>query len=158
MNSEEFAARLEGLRPRLYRICCMQLRDPSDREDAVQEAIFKAWKKRASLRESQYFDTWFIRILINECRNIQRRRRSILPLESASACVGNSGFEGQELRRSLAALNEKLRICVLLHYIEGYKVSEVSGILGISENAVKARLMRGRKQLKVLLSEEVFGL
>ena len=158
MNSEEFAARLEGLRPRLYRICCMQLSDPSDREDAIQEAIFKAWKMRASLRESQYFDTWFIRILINECRNIQRRRRRILPLEGASACVGNSGFEGQELRTSLAALNEKLRICVLLHYIEGYKVSEVSGILGISENAVKARLMRGRKQLKVLLSEEVFGL
>ena len=58
---------------------------------------------------------------------------------------------------SLAALDEKLRICVLLHYIEGYRVSEISGILGISENAVKARLMRGRKRLKELLSEEVFG-
>ena len=57
---------------------------------------------------------------------------------------------------SLASLDEKLRICVLLYYIEGFSVREVSRILGISENAVKARLMRGRKRLKALLSEEVF--
>ena len=57
---------------------------------------------------------------------------------------------------SLASLDEKLRICVLLHYIEGFSVREVSRILGIGENAVKARLMRGRKRLKALLSEEVF--
>lgn len=70
--------------------------------------------------------------------------------------TGNSGFEGQDLRMSLASLDEKLRICVLLYYIEGFSVREVSRILGISENAVKARLMRGRKRLKALLSEEVF--
>ena len=75
MNSEEFAARVEAMRTKLYRICCMQLHDPSDREDAIQEAIFKAWKKRASLREPRYFDTWFIRILINECHNIQKRSK-----------------------------------------------------------------------------------
>ena len=156
MNSEEFAARLEVMRPKLYRICCIQLHDPSDREDAIQEAIFKAWKKRASLRQPQFFDTWFIRILINECRNIQKKRKRILPLEILGEQPGSSGFEAQDLRMCLASLDEKLRICVLLHYIEGYKVSEVSRILGIGESAVKARLMRGRKQLKELLSEEVF--
>lgn len=157
MNSEEFAARLEAIRSRLYRICYVQLFDPSDREDAIQEAIFKAWNKRASLREAQYFDTWFIRILINECHNIQKRRKRSLPLEIIAELPGNSGFEGRELRMSLAALDEKLRVCVLLHYIEGYSVREVSGMLGIGESAVKARLMRGRKRLKELLSEEVLG-
>jgi len=157
MNSEEFAARVEAMRSKLYRICCMQLFDPADREDAIQEAIFKAWKKRSSLREPQYFDTWFIRILINECRNIQKRRKRSLPLENAGERAGNSGFEGQDLRMSLASLDEKLRICVLLHYIEGYSVHEVSRMIGIGESAVKARLMRGRKRLKELLSEEVFG-
>ncbi|MBQ8507927.1 MAG: RNA polymerase sigma factor [Clostridia bacterium] len=157
MNSEEFAARVEAMRSMLYRICCMQLYEPADREDAIQEAIFKAWKKRSSLREPRYFNTWFIRILINECRNIQKRRKRSLPLVITPETMGNSGFEGQDLRMSLAALDEKLRICILLHYLEGYSVREVSRILGISENAVKARLMRGRKRLKELLSEEVFG-
>lgn len=157
MNSEEFAARVEAMRSKLYRICCMQLFDPADREDAIQEAIFKAWKKRSSLREPRYFDTWFIRILINECRNIQKRRKRSLSLETAGEHAGSSGFEGQDLRMSLASLDGKLRICVLLHYIEGYSVREVSKMIGIGESAVKARLMRGRKRLKELLSEEVFG-
>lgn len=157
MNSEEFAIRVEAMRSKLYRICCMQLHDPSDREDAIQEAILKAWKKRASLREPRYFDTWFIRILINECHNIQKRNKRSLPLETAGECTGSSGFEGHDLHQCLASLDEKLRVCVLLHYIEGYRVSEVSRMLGISETAVKARLMRGRKRLKILLSEEVFG-
>lgn len=157
MNSDEFVARVEEIRSILYRICCMQLYEPADREDAIQEAIFKAWKKRYSLREPQYFKTWFIRILVNECHNIQRRRKRNLPLETVCEVTGNSGFEGHDLRTGLASLDEKLRICVLLHYIEGFNVREVSRILGISENAVKARLMRGRKRLKVLLSEEVFG-
>lgn len=156
MNSEEFVARVEAMRPTLYRICCMQLYEPSDREDAIQESIFKAWKKRNSLREPQYFNTWFIRILVNECHNIQRRRKRSQPLETVYELTGNSGVEEQDLRMSLASLDEKLRICVLLHYIEGFRVREVARILGISENAVKARLMRGRKRLKVLLSEEVF--
>lgn len=157
MNSEEFVARVEKIRSMLYRICCMQLCDPADREDAIQEAIFKAWKKRYSLRESQYFNTWFVRILVNECHNIQRRRKRNQSLEINPEIAGSSGFEGHELRMGLASLDEKQRICVLLHYIEGFSVREVSGILGIGENAVKARLMRGRKRLKDLLSEEVFG-
>ena len=156
MNSEEFVVRVETIRPMLYRVCCMQLYEPADREDAIQEAIFKAWKKRYSLREPQYFNTWFVRILVNECHNIQRRRKRSQPLETVYELTGNSGFEGQDLRMSLASLDEKLRICVLLYYIEGFSVREVSRILGISENAVKARLMRGRKGLKALLSEEVF--
>ena len=156
MNSEEFVARVEALRSTLYRICYMQLYEPADREDVIQEAIFKAWKKRYSLREPQYFSTWFIRILVNECHNMQRYRKRSQPLETVYEITGNSGFEGQDLRMSLASLDEKLRICVLLHYIEGFSVREVSRILGIGENAVKARLMRGRKRLKVLLSEEVF--
>ena len=156
MNSEEFIDRVEEIRCMLYRICCMQLYEPADREDAIQETIFKAWKKRYSLREPQYFNTWFVRILLNECHNIQKKHKKRQPLETVIELTGNSGFEGQDLRLSLASIDEKLRICVLLHYIEGFSVREVSRILGISENAVKARLMRGRKRLKALLSEEVF--
>jgi len=123
MNSEEFVARVETIRPMLYRVCCMQLYEPADREDAIQEAIFKAWKKRYSLREPQYFNTWFVRILVNECHNIQRRRKRSQPLETVYELTGNSGFEGQDLRMSLESLDEKLRICVLLHYLMSHPTS-----------------------------------
>jgi len=154
MNSEEFARRLETIRPMLYRICCIQLYNPSDREDAIQEAIFKAWKKRGTLREEQFFNTWFVRILINECRNIQKRQQRTLPLEDMEVPARPS--QNTALRLALESLDEKQRMCILLHHIEGYSVRDTASMLGISESAAKLRLLRGRKRLKELLSEEVF--
>lgn len=154
MNNDEFARRLEEIRPMLFRICCMQLSNPSDREDAIQEAVFKAWKKRNSLREEQFFNTWFVRILLNECRNIQKHQRRALPLEASAE--PHSDSDASQLRWALESLDEKQRMCILLHHIEGYPVRDVARMLKISESAAKLRLLRGRKRLKELLSEEVF--
>lgn len=154
MTNSEFVRRLEEIRPTLYRICCMQLFCAADREDAIQEAIFKAWRRRDTLREERYFNTWFIRILLNECHNLQKRQRRSLPLEAAKEPSAN--FEAPSLRWALQALEEKQRMCVLLHHIEGYSVREVAKMLKTTEGAVKQRLMRGRKRLRELLAEEVF--
>lgn len=156
MNNDEFARRVMCIRPTLYRICCMQLANASDREDAIQEAIFKAWRKRASLREERYFNTWFIRILINECHNLQKRNRGVRPLEEWQEPVACGMDEIHSLRWALESLEEGQRMCVLLHHIEGYSVRDVAKMLKISESAAKQRLMRGRKRLKELLTEEVF--
>lgn len=154
MSNDEFARRLEEIRPMLFRICCMQLSNPSDREDAIQEAVFKAWKKRNSLREKQYFNTWFVRILLNECHNIQKHQHRALPMDAHPAARSDS--DASHLRWALEALDEKQRMCILLHHIEGYPVRDVARMLKISESAAKLRLLRGRKHLKELLSEEVF--
>lgn len=154
MTNSEFIRRLDQLRPTLYRICCMQLFCAADREDAIQEAIFKAWRKRDSLREARYFNTWFIRILLNECHNLQKRQRRNLPLEVAPE--PSASVEAPNLSWALQALEEKQRMCVLLHHVEGYSVREVATMLKMSEGAVKQRLLRGRKRLKELLAEEVF--
>lgn len=79
MDKKEFAERVHAMQERLYRLTAGQLREEQDRKDAVQEAIFKAWKGRARLRDKAYFETWLIRILINECHNIQREAMRMRP-------------------------------------------------------------------------------
>ena len=74
MDKREFADRVHAMQERLYRLTYGQLREEQDRKDAVQEAILKAWQSRERLRDEAYFETWLIRILINECRNLHRRR------------------------------------------------------------------------------------
>ena len=157
MTGDEFTRRIDALRPTLYRVCRAQLSSAADREDAVQEAVLRAWQKRNSLKDERYFGTWFIRILINECHNLQRQRRRLLAMETPPERPSPQGDDAARLNDALAALEEKQRMCVLLHYIEGYSVKETARMLGIGESAAKARLMRGRRQLKELLSEEVFG-
>lgn len=156
MTGTEFARRVTELTPIMYRICFMQLHSPADREDAVQEAVFRAWKKLHTLKHEQYFGTWLVRILLNTCHDIQKRHKRVITAERLPEPPADDSGREEELKYALASLDETYRLPVLLHYIEGYSVSEVSDMLSISVNAVKLRLMRGRNKLRDLLSEEVF--
>jgi len=66
MDRNDFASRVVEQTNRMYRIAYVMLRNDEDCRDAMQEAALKAWEKRFTLREPQYFATWLTRILINE--------------------------------------------------------------------------------------------
>ena len=65
MTNEDFAARITDMQGTLYRVTCSLLREHADREDAVQSAIEKAWRKLGALRNEDRFKAWVVRILIN---------------------------------------------------------------------------------------------
>ena len=154
MDKQEFTGRVRSLGDMLYRIACGQLRDHNDRCDAVQEAVLKAWKSRGSLRNEQYFETWLIRILINECHAIQRKNSRILPLETAPEQTAAHADPNIDLRDALLRLPEKLRMPVMLHYMEGYDSKEIARILRIPAGTVRTRLMRARNLLRDFLGED----
>lgn len=155
MTNEAFACAIEDMTQTLYRVCCTQLRNPADREDAIQEALRRAWEKRHTLRDERYFQTWVIRILLNECDRIRRSSRRILLSEDVPAVQPDA--EMGALKEAVLALEEGLRLPILLYYLEGYSVSEVARMLHIPQGTVKSRLSRGRARLRELLREEVFG-
>ena len=153
MNREEFTARVQALTDRLYRVSYGQLREEQDRRDAVQETLLKAWASLHRLRSEDYFETWIIRILLNECHNLQRRAQRAAPLEAAPP-TPEPDFDGNaEIRDAVRALPEKLRTALSLHYMEGYRVREIARILRVPEETVKSRLRRARAALRELLEE-----
>lgn len=154
MDEKEFAARIWAMRQTLFRICFSQLPSAQDREDAVQEALARAWRKRGQLREEGYLQTWLVRILLNVCHDMQRRAQRMLPTAEIELPVQDTSPDGA-LREALLALPEKYRLPILLYYLEGYSLRQVAQMLRIPENTVKTRLSRGRQQLKERLHEEV---
>ena len=151
MDKGAFAARVAACERKLYRVARTMLRGDADCEDAVQEALLRAWRSRDSLREEGYFDTWLIRILINECRNIQRRSPPIVPLDRAADAAKP---EESAPLAALEGLSEKVRLALVLHYVEGYPVEDVARLLRIPAGTVKWRLSQGRKQLRKRIKEE----
>ena len=152
MNKADFVRRVRGCERRLYRVARTLLSRDTDCEDAVQEALLRAWARRSSLREEAYFETWLIRILINECKNIYRRNpqaEAELPQNLSEAA-----YETSPLFDALQALPQKLRITLELHYIEGYKTREIAKLLNLPESTVKWRLAKARRILKDELGEE----
>ena len=96
-----------------------------------------------------------IHILVNECRNIQRRwKKRGEPLDESRAALEEAPPD-PGLRDALMALPERLRLPLVLHYLEGYSLREISSILKIPQTTVKSRLHQARGALRRELSTEV---
>lgn len=98
------------------------------------------------------FKTWLIRILINECRNIQRKQHRVVPMEHLPEQAHPAHDMG--LRDLIDRLPEKQRLCVILHYMEGLPIKQVARILRVPDATVRGRLMQARKALKLTLTKE----
>lgn len=147
MTHEDFATRIVAAQSTLYRMTCAILRDHADREDAVQSAIEKAWRKLPSLRDDSRFQPWVARILVNECYAILRRQKRETPVDTFPDTPAPEGAD-PDLYHFFTGLPDTLRLTMVLHYLEGYEVKEIAKIQRIPVGTVKARLKRGREKLK----------
>ena len=141
--------RVRAMERKLYRIAHAILWSDADCADAIQEAVFKGWVKKGGLRDERYFETWLVRILINECKTLIRRSKfSPLPLDETMR-AGDAGLDVDlQLRAALIQLPEKYRTPLLLHHLEGYALGEVARILKLTPQLVKSRLHQARKLLR----------
>ena len=156
MTGEAFAKAVTEMTQTLYRVSCSQLPNEADREDAVQEALRRAWEKRGSLRNEEYLRTWVIRILLNVCHDIQREGKRMIPAEEIPGPDVPSAEEPVDLKECLLRLDERERIPILLYYLEGFDIEQIAAVLRIPQGTVKSRLHRGRDQLRTICREEVF--
>lgn len=149
MNRRAFGERVTAMQGSLYRVAASYLRGESDRLDAVAEAIAKAWEKRQTLRDEALFATWMTRILIRVCVDMQRRQKRMIPTDDVA-----EDEKVAALREAIDSLPQKARTMIVLHYMEGYDVREIAGMMGTTKGAVCAGLARAREKLRAYLEED----
>ena len=144
------------LRPNLApaaRLARALLGGPGEAEDAVQEAAIRGWKKLDNLRAGAKFQPWFLGIVVRQVRSIQRDRwwsMIRLPeLSSAPSGADDKSFQGEDLRRAVARLPASQREAVLMHFYLDQRIQDVATSLGLSQAAVKSRINRALRQLRV---------
>lgn len=151
MTIEEAVAKYS---PMLYRICVVMLGNEADAQDAVQDTFCKYLERGKDFRDSEHEKAWLIRVAQNRCIDMRRFRLRHPQAELSEISASYETPEYSDILAQLVALPMPVKAAVYLHYIEGYKTAEVSEILGISANAVKKRLQRGRKLLRLRLEGE----
>ena len=152
-DRQEYERVAQEALPMLYKIAFGILRSDADARDAVQQALLKGWEKKENAREGKF--RWYLtRILINECRNIQRHRMRVFPVELPPA-VQDMPPDYQDLYDAIFRLPEKLRLPLMLKYLQGCSEKEGAEALGIPETTFKARLHRARTELRKTLDREV---
>ncbi len=167
----EFARMVEQYSSPIYRLALNMLGTEQDAEDVLQETFIKAFKGIQSFKELSSISTWIYRIAINESLMILRKAKRIttsldaideneetvepkevidwgdLPEESALKDELKGKLDG-----AIRLLPEKLRMVFILRDMEDLSIRETATTLGITEMAVKTRLLRARLQLREGLS------
>ena len=153
MTAAEFSEQVLKIESMLYRVAYGLLLNRTDCADAVQEALLRAWEKRRTLKDESLFRTWLVRILINECYTLLRRRKRAIPLDEIPEPAAPPDAN-RELHDAIARLDKTFRLPVVLHYMEGYSVSEVASMLHLPVGTIKTRLFKARKLLRLQLIDE----
>ena len=137
---------------KLYQTAYSVLRRRQDAEDAVQQALLKAWAARSGARP-ETFGPWLMRIVINECRNIQRHRMRIVLCEAVAAEAEAFTPRDQDLWNALQALPESLRLPFSLKYVAQFTEREVAQAMHLPVSTIKNRLAKARKLLRKALTD-----
>jgi RNA polymerase sigma-70 factor (ECF subfamily) len=172
-SRQEFARLVEAYSGQLYRLALKMLGSPQDAEDALQNTFLKALQSIKTFEGRSSLSTWLYRIAANEALMLLRRKKPEIALTDTATedesgeeytpveftdwcCLPEEEFVNAESRRALddaiRRLPETLRLVFLLRDIEGLSIQETSEALGLTETAVKTRLLRARLHLRELLS------
>lgn len=158
MTEQAFEQQILAMTQELYRVAACLLRRPQDRQDAVQECIWKAWRSLHRLRREEQFRPWVMRILVNQCRSMGRRARFEISGEPPERPAAEDPYESrlrdQTLRDAVLRLPEHLRLTVTLFYMDGFPLRETARILGVPAGTVKSRLNHARALLREDLEKE----
>jgi RNA polymerase sigma-70 factor (ECF subfamily) len=160
---EQLIARYER---RVMTVSLRILGTREDAHDAAQEVFLRVFKYLHRLDPRKPIEPWLMRITINVCRDIGRKRKhhqsscpdftevdSIAMARSAQSCQDpHEGLAEQQqrnlVRQALDCLSEGERIAIVLRDVEGLPTSEVAEILQAPEATVRSRISRGRLKLK----------
>ena len=154
MDKDEFAARTEAVKARLYRTAYLYLGSEADALEAVDEAVYQALRALKKLRQPEAFETWLTRILINECHRELRRRKRFAPEGSLPDTAGPDAYDALPLREAVRRLPEDLRLVVILRFFAGYTQAETAAALGIPQGTAATRQRKALQLLRLELGEE----
>lgn len=154
---EQFIKLYESVYRDLYRFACYYMGNTQDAEDAVSEAVLKAYECFDQLRKPEAFRAWIFTILINQCKKmlVKRTARGTMELveePSYTPQLCDSTIAGE----LLSALSEEERQIISLAVFGGYKGAEIARIMNCKHSTIRSKYRRALKKLeKQILEQEV---
>lgn len=150
LPEDKFIAEFDLIKQQLYRVAYFYLKSEAAALEAVDEAIFLAYKNLRNLRQPEYLKTWATRILINVCKKELRQTRKTAPLEELPE-QSQIDYDSLPLTDAIAKLPPELRIIINLRYFNDYTLVETAQILKLPQGTVATRQRKALALLRIEL-------
>lgn len=172
MNKKQFLALLEPLQPRLFGFAYRMLHDGEGAKDAMQELIYKLWKKRKELQTNKNISAYCFQAMHNICIDELRKKGRFTEFSDDAEKVieklewgmqnAERRMENAELitriRKFVGQLPEKQKAIIELHDFQEFNHKEIAEILDMEVNAVRVNLSRARARIVAQFKkEEIYG-
>lgn len=154
-TAQELALLIENNQERYYKVAFSYVKNREDALDIIHNAIVKALQSFHTLRNPAYAQTWFYKILTNECISFLRKHRNVIPLEDLQAAPPAAAFtdihkdEYIDLYAAIDKLPPDMKTIVILRFFDDMKYEEIAEITSVNLNTIKSRLHRALKHLKL---------
>lgn len=147
---EAFSKLYEEVYVDLYKLALYTLNNSNDAEDVVSETVISAFEGIGKLREVKLFKHWIIKILINKCKKIMKKKK-VISLDEFEEAIEENYEENHDVREAFKILSNEERIILSLVIFGGYSSNEISELLKINPNTIRSKQSRALGKLRVIL-------
>lgn len=123
--------------------------------DLAQDTFIRAYKALGRTTPDLPLKTWLYRIATNNALQYHRRKAivSFVPLDDGLRPIAHfdaakRATEAAAVHETLLKVPQRLRVCMVLHFVDGFRHREIAKMLGISEDAVRMRVARGCEEFR----------
>lgn len=160
-KNKEFTELIKQNNLKFYKTAKAILKNDDDAYDAIQNALISMYENIHNLKDEKYFTTWGIRIVVNKCYDLIRKKNKVVSISLDNEQNKNEIETNDEynldlygLEKILHDLDEQTRLLITLYYYDDLSINEISTIMNIPKGTVKSRLSRARNILKEKLERE----
>ena len=147
-----FCDNIKNLENGMYRLSYSILKNEEDAQDAVQEAIYNAYKKLETLKDKRKFKSWIYKIVTNTSFEILRNKKNYIDIEQENIAAEKIDIDTNlTLWEAVQGLEQPYRTTITLFYYEDMSIKEISEITGSKVDAIKKQLSRGRDKIKEVI-------
>ena len=161
-DSNAFTQLMLEIKTDLYKIAKTRLSNEEDIKDALQETMITAFKYIKNVKEPSKFKHWIIKILINQCNKIYKKKKKYNYIYENIDFSETNEFKYLSLTNNntdividtinffemINCLDNDEQTILILYYNEKYSTKEISKLLHIKENTIKSKIFRAKEKIK----------
>lgn len=164
-DEEAFKQLSQTIENDLYRVAKTRLKDDDDIKDAIQNTMVITYENAKKIRNIEYFKTWMIHVLINECNkiyNLNKRNNNLYNKVISNVEFNSYDNSIQNIQDKInfdfiiEKLNYDEKIVITLYYNSQFSCSQIAKILNTNSNTIKSRLRRSKEKLKKFYEGGIF--